>query len=252
MIDANPIIERFNSRVFGYILLVLVVVFHSLVIAGCMSKSSGIPGLYIVKLQISNSSSVQVRVGYFAMCVNGPLNSPYECYSTTGLGQDKLRSFFITENMDATTSSQISQLLVPARAMQTRVFPPLIAGAFGCFMASVMLAAVRQNMLAQPSPRAFWTSRHTSAIIACLGVLAFGLAAASAVMTTQVAKALAWWLNDMDPQENGIYISEGTGMQVLQWLIVSMIILYHLCFAHLFTDKTQGVEEKAEAPDAEA
>ncbi|KKF93999.1 Ca2+ regulator and membrane fusion protein Fig1 [Ceratocystis platani] len=205
MIDANPIIERFNSRVFGYILLVLVVVFHSLVIAGCMSKSSGIPGLYIVKLQISNSSSVQVRVGYFAMCVNGPLNSPYECYSTTGLGQDKLRSFFITENMDATTSSQISQLLVPARAMQTRVFPPLIAGAFGCFMASVMLAA-----------------------------------------------ALAWWLNDMDPQEDGIYISEGTGMQVLQWLIVSMIILYHLCFAHLFTDKKKGVEEKAEAPAEEA
>ncbi|KAL5601012.1 hypothetical protein BROUX41_005843 [Berkeleyomyces rouxiae] len=254
MIDHIPFIERFNSRVFGYILLVLVVVFHSLVIAGCMSKSAGIPGLYIVKLQTSNSSNVQVRVGYFAMCVNGPLNSDYECYSTSGLSQEKLRTFFIPDDMDSTTSSQVAKLLVPARAMQSRAFPPLIVGSFACFMTSVLLSAVRQNMLAQPAPHVFWTSRHTSAAIACLGVVAFGLAAASAVMTTQVGKALAWWLNDMSNQEDGLYLSEGAGMQVLQWLIVSMIVLYHLCFAHLFTDKKKkkAEEEKPEDPGEEA
>lgn len=182
------------------------------------------------------------------MCVNGPRSDDDECYPTQNLGLDKLQALFVTNDMDQSTVSQIYQLLTPAHAMQNRIFPPLIAGAFACFLASVLLSAVRQNMLTHPEPKAIWMSKHTVAAIGSLGVLAFGFASASAVMTTQVSRALAWWMNDVDPASSGIRVIQGVSMQVLQWMIVGMIILYHLCFAHIFTDpKKKKDAEKGDA-----
>ncbi|KAF2490758.1 hypothetical protein BU16DRAFT_565688 [Lophium mytilinum] len=179
-------IPGIGVTILTYLLTIPLLLFYSLLLAGCVSTSPGIPNLHLVELRINEQ--FRVREGYYGLCVfgsGGPI-----CVSTGFSSKaaiiDKLRKASQTQISEAAVDESIK--------LQTGAFINVLSIGTVLFLFSLLLdllrihstKRVRKGAVTSSTTRRQNFYRQVSLTLAW-GASAFTLAAA--VANTQTGHA---------------------------------------------------------------
>ncbi len=174
------------------------------------------------------------------MCIRA--GSAENCYISASTTSDVLLSRFQSTMNITGVDAEVAGLLPAALSLQGNIFLPLLAAAGALFMLGLIFFA----LFNWTSKRAATTSTgsSTSKLETYKKILmtslwsSVGLAIASAVSITETSAALQFWTVDI-PRSN-ILVSIGTGMQVLQWFVASLSVLFTLAVTSLISASEAG------------
>ncbi|ERS99006.1 uncharacterized protein SPSK_04498 [Sporothrix schenckii 1099-18] len=234
------------------LLAICIVVFYILVLVGCISTSPGIPGLYVVRLA-NNASKAEVHVGLFGLCAGtDPVN--LTCSGTVAqaiaVNASSPSTKFYLPGTATVAPNALQPLLTLAAGIQSGstgpggvlsiVYVPLFLSAL-CFVgaAGSLLThrlASRGADSADPADYAdekgFVHTRNAwhAAVLLTTGAIMSALAAA--IATTVAVRALLFAGTSLPGSEisnaaTAIDVSGGKSIQVLEWLIVVLTMLWH-------------------------
>ena len=178
----------------------------------------------------------------------------------------------------------LSPLLQTAHALQTKIYPPLPAASLALFSLHLVTLLLRSWQSHRPAAQqlALTRSPRLGRAGAVFSHAALALATAAAVATSQVRRGLAWWadvsaLDAGGTAEGGLAGAEGMGgqqaggagggneeavlvrvnprelilgtgvvLEVLQWLVVGLMLLFLLFFAGLMVEGWDTIKERGE------
>ncbi|KAH7323086.1 hypothetical protein B0I35DRAFT_192952 [Stachybotrys elegans] len=201
-------------RLAGLIALpIAIFVLYVLALTGCVSNSPGLPSIFLVALEVNNST--ELRVGYFGMCLVD--NSTETCSSAPySISSEELSTVLFPdltpESQDSTlTTSTITKALQIQRHIffSLKVFPGALF-----FLSTVVYAlqAYAKSGNSMGRLRRLADGHWAEEILAVSVVLA--LVSAASVM--QTANALEFSSRDLGAGSLGI--RAGVTLQVLGWL----------------------------------
>ncbi|KAK3942555.1 Ca2+ regulator and membrane fusion protein Fig1-domain-containing protein [Diplogelasinospora grovesii] len=232
------ITPKLNLRMIPYILVIPIVLFQALSLAGCVSTSPSIPGLYIVSLQTAKNTStpVQVRLGYFGICGGAGNESTFKCQSSSGQSADTVAANLFSlpsapangtkSNTTTSSTDEVKNLVATALDLQSQIFISILAGAAVLFFLGLIFLALLKRDIVNPNPD---KPRH-SAIIkkGTFGLLylSTALAFTAALATSETAGALQY--SSTASSNSTILIKPGISLQVLQWMAFGFSLLFTL------------------------
>ncbi|CAK7200928.1 hypothetical protein SEUCBS139899_003628 [Sporothrix eucalyptigena] len=238
------------------LLAISIVVFYILVIVGCNSTSPGLPGIYLVKLA-NNETQAEVHVGLFSLCA-GPGPTNLTCAGTVGnsvaVNASSSTTKYYLPGTTTVAPSSLQSMLALAASIQSGstgpggvlsiVYVPLLLSAL-CFIgAAGSLLAFRifsrasnkymggdgeayQNEKAYLHERNAWQAAVMLTTGAVMAALAAAISSTVAVRALQFASTSLPGTTTSSTSTTAISVSGGTSMQVLQWLIVVLTMLWH-------------------------
>ncbi|KAL2191438.1 hypothetical protein L209DRAFT_739491 [Thermothelomyces heterothallicus CBS 203.75] len=147
-----------------YLLIIPIVVFYALSLAGCVSTSPAIPNIYAVALRANSNNTnnnatdapLQVRIGYFGIC--GIDDEGTRCQTASGRSVETLAADLFPELVGGNNNSSdtdtpgkssesqkkkqnkseinrdVADLVTTGLDLQSRTFTPILAGAAALFV----------------------------------------------------------------------------------------------------------------------
>ncbi|KAF2801292.1 uncharacterized protein BDZ99DRAFT_504730 [Mytilinidion resinicola] len=160
-----------------------------LALTGCVSNSPGIPNIFLLKLQPTNKDSavtetLQVRIGYFGMCLGESQN--LTCFP----GSSEIDQFFQSHvNGSATDNSSSKRMVSIAGVLQSKIFVCLFAAAgVSFFVGLIFLVLLKHNLKDRKNPFLSLRRFYKQATVAAIWFsAALALAGNSAVLQTSGA-----------------------------------------------------------------
>ncbi|RYP81139.1 hypothetical protein DL769_002148 [Monosporascus sp. CRB-8-3] len=210
-------------------------------LTGCLSTSPGIPGLFLVELQVNRTELIRA-VG---MCASQSPTSHLKCLPSYSAGESRLADLLLPSNpADPEYAGIMTMLLSLAHALQTKVFHPLLVGSAVLFFLSIISMLLLRRYMKTAVPNASPKTRRLRSAVTVSGQYAFGLAVAAAFSTTQAAGALSFFATSAAlsvPASGGsvrpgvaIAIAAGVPLQALQWTVVALLVVLHWSVASMF------------------
>lgn len=238
------------------LLAISIVVFYILVLVGCNSTSPGLPGLFLVKLA-NNETKAEVHVGLFSLCAGFASNN-FTCAGTLGhsiaANASSASTKFFLPGTTTVAPSSLQSMLALAAGIQSDstgpggvlsiVYVPLLLSAL-CFVgAAGSLVAFRifsrssnkfvgsdgneyQNEKALMHERNAWQAAVMLATGAVMSALAAAISSTVAVRALLFASTSLPGTTASSTSTTAIDVSGGTSVQVLQWMIVLLTVLWH-------------------------
>ncbi|EPE06380.1 hypothetical protein F503_02508 [Ophiostoma piceae UAMH 11346] len=250
-------------QVFTGLITVAVVVFYILIFVGCNSTSPGLPGLYVVKLA-NNQTNASVHIGLFSLCAgienSTVANSNLTCAGTFSSvvsngnstnGSVSTTTKYYLPGTTSVAAAALQPLLALADGIQSGstgpggvlsiIYIPLLLSALCFASAGGSLIAFRVFSRAAAAKsyddgadeKVFRHERNSwnAAIMMTTGAVMAAVAAA--IATTVAVRALLFAGTDLPGSDTSsksttaIDVSGGTSVQVLEWLIVAFVMLWH-------------------------
>ncbi|CAK7226422.1 hypothetical protein SCUCBS95973_006194 [Sporothrix curviconia] len=239
------------------LLAISIVVFYILVIVGCNSTSPGLPGIYLVKLA-NNATKAEVHVGLFSLCA-GMDSANLTCAGTLGstvaVNASSSTTKFFLPGTTTVAPTALQDMLALAAGIQSGstgpggvlsiVYVPLLlsalcfVGAAGSLLAFRIFARAGSNKYTggdgneYQDEKAFVHERNAwqAAVLLTTGAVMAALAAA--ISSTVAVRALLFASTSLpgttapSTSTTAIVVSGGGPMQVLQWMIVVLTMLWH-------------------------
>ncbi|KAK0754480.1 Ca2+ regulator and membrane fusion protein Fig1-domain-containing protein [Schizothecium vesticola] len=226
------------------VLIIPIILFEALSIAGCASTSPGIPEIYVVSLvpNTTTAADISIRIGFFGICASDGTGSTRCQSSARYTPPDTLvANLFPLSLTNTTTNATLSQpdalaLSQTALALQSRILASPLAGCVLLFAAGVAFLLVfrrekarhaRQSDATDERRRFRWSRRAT---YVCLWVHAALLFAAALAATTTM-NALEFVSSAPGMVEvvgGGVEIERGVTMMVLQWMAFAFSLVLTL------------------------
>ncbi|KAI2470365.1 Ca2+ regulator and membrane fusion protein Fig1-domain-containing protein [Annulohypoxylon bovei var. microspora] len=231
---ASRAFSRVEFRFIAYLLVAILFLFYVLVLTGCLSTSPGVPNLFLVQLQAKGQHDIEVRVGYYGMCVTKASSEDLTCLATYTRTPETLNSMFLSNSTDATGANTVKALLIQANIIQNKIFYALLAASGGLFLLSVICMLLLKRYIKSNNPNASKQKERFKSGMQFFRQYAFGLAVAAAFSTTQATGALNFATSTMNNSESNILITGGKAVQGLQWTIVALLCLVHLAISAMF------------------
>ncbi|CAK7274917.1 hypothetical protein SEPCBS119000_006418 [Sporothrix epigloea] len=235
---------------------VSIIVFYVLVIVGCNSTSPGLPSLYLVKLA-NNETKAEVHVGIFSLCA-GTDPTHLSCAGTlSSTATDNTappREFFLPGTATVAPAA-LQPMLALAAGIQSGstgpggvlaiVYVPLLfsalcfVGAAGSLVAYRLSARGASGKVVDGSgieyhdDTASTHERNAWRAAVLLATMAAMAALVAAIVSTVAVRALLFASTSLpgtavrSTSTTAITVSGGVPMQVLQWMIVLLIMLWH-------------------------
>ncbi|GAW14142.1 hypothetical protein ANO14919_035360 [Xylariales sp. No.14919] len=196
---------NFDLRFPVYICGGIIILFYVLALTGCVSNSPGVSNIYLVKVQSRLDNTTEVRVGYFDL-----------------------------SNKGVSVPGDAGSLISLALTIQTKIFPPLLAAAgVFFFLGGVALTMLKRSfkkvVAKKPS-----SSKQLRVATLLLGGAAILFATASAVATTETTNALGFATSNSTIGSENIRFSAGLALQVLQWFIVGLSLIFQVSIESMF------------------
>lgn len=218
------------------VLIIPIILFEALSIAGCASTSPGIPDIFVVSLIPNTTAPISIRIGFFGICASDGTNST-RCQSSARWTHPSTlvaNLFPLSLTNTTTTISEPDALALSetALALQSRILASPLAGCVVLFAAGVAFLLVfrrekarhaRQNV--DEERRRYRWSRHATYV--CLWVHAALLFAAALAATTTM-NALEFVSSAPGMVEGGVEIQRGVSMMVLQWMAFAFSLVFTL------------------------
>ncbi|KAI1384790.1 Ca2+ regulator and membrane fusion protein Fig1-domain-containing protein [Hypoxylon trugodes] len=236
---ASRAFNRVETRFVAYIIIAVLFLFYVLVLTGCLSTSPGVPDLFVVKLQAKQVKDVEVRVGYYGMCIT-KAGGGLSCLATYTRSPDTLNDLFLSNLTNTPNDGVVKGLLVQANIIQNKIFYALLAASGVLFLLSVVSMLLVKRYMKSPKPNAVPQQKRFRSIMHFFRQYAFGLAIAAAFSTTQATGALDFATISMPDSDSNILISGGKAVQGLQWAIVALLCLVHLATSSMFNAGSGG------------
>jgi hypothetical protein len=175
------------------------------------------------------------------MCVS--TGTYRNCYVSAMSTTDRLLSQLnSTATLSPTEGSQVTDLLSVGLILQGKIYPPLLAAAGSFFLTSVVSFALfkwsAKRTLTDPNASSITRLQFRGRVIVTSAWTSVGLALASAVSITEVSAALQFW--SVDVATSMIWASGGTALQVLQWLIIGLSVLFALAVTSIVGESRSG------------
>lgn len=132
----------------------------------------------------------------------------------------------------------MTDLLTTGLALQRKIYLPLLAVAGFFFLIGVVFFTffkwTTKRQLANPnSPSAKQLQFYKRVTLGSLWA-SIGLSLASAVSTTEVSTTCQLW--SVEVAKSSIFASAGIALQVLQWLVVGLSVLFALATTSILSD----------------
>ncbi|KAI0387831.1 Ca2+ regulator and membrane fusion protein Fig1-domain-containing protein [Hypomontagnella monticulosa] len=239
MAGTRKIFDSVGYRSMVYLAAVGIIVLYALTLTGCVSDSPGIPNIFLVNVQSQGIETMNIRVGYYGMCVDSPKG--FECVSSIA----KYASTLENELLGTTNSTidDIDRFLSIAATTQWKLFPCLLAGAGVAFFYSSAALLILKCSFKKPSRKNRSSIRSIQRAILLLSEFAVILAFTSAMVTMTTARALEFATSsDSSVMEgNDIHLSPGVLLQILQWLIVGFSVLFQVALSNMFGVQGGGI-----------
>ncbi|EFX00031.1 hypothetical protein CMQ_348 [Grosmannia clavigera kw1407] len=254
MIKFNMGLNRRMRQYFICLVAIIVVILYVLALTGCLGTSPGIPGIYLVRY-FNNVTEAEVRVGLFGLCAGTAGN--LTCAATIGHNgtvANTIASGYTLPGSAANTAapSDLQAMLALATTMQgstatgqtvvSAVFVPLIVGCV--FFVTAVCALLAHGALNEPKfveeDGACYESVHRTRAWQVVGVVTtYSVAAslAAAIATTAAGRALLFAGSALPgaaltaaqaASRDTIQAQTGTALPVLQWLVVTLTLMWHL------------------------
>lgn len=220
------------------VLIIPIILFEALSIAGCASTSPGIPDIFVVSLIPNTTAPISIRIGFFGICASDGTNST-RCQSSARWTPPSalVANLFPLSLTNTTTASTLSErdalaLSETALALQSSILASPLAGCVVLFAAGVAFLLVfrrekarhaRQNV-DEERRRYRWSRRAT---YVCLWLHAALLFAAALAATTTM-NALEFVSSAPGMVEGGVEIQRGVSMMVLQWMAFAFSLVFTL------------------------
>ncbi|RDL31141.1 uncharacterized protein BP5553_09930 [Venustampulla echinocandica] len=216
-------------------------------LTGCISNSPGLQNIFLITPQEQTGSSngaltkVQLRIGYFGMCVHAGAGS--NCYLSVSTTPENLQlKLNSTMNLSDTDITRVSGLFSAALPLQTKVFLPLLAAAGSFFLLGVAFLMIfkwsakrsRSSLTDMSTKRQELYRRGLTSFVWA----SVGLAIASAVSITESSAALQYWSANVS--RSSITASAGMAMQVLQWMFVGLSVIFALAVTSMLKAAESG------------
>jgi hypothetical protein len=174
------------------------------------------------------------------MCIRA--GSAENCYISASTTSDVLLSRLQSSMNITGVDAEVAGLLPTALSLQGNIFLPLLAAAGALFMLGLIFFALFNWTSKRATATSTGSSTNTLQIYKKILMTSLwssvGLAIASAVSITETSAALQFWTVDV-PRSN-ILVSSGTGMQVLQWFVASLSVLFTLAVTFLISASEAG------------
>ena len=250
-------------QVFTGLITVAVVVFYVLIFVGCNSTSPGLPGLYVIKLA-NNQTHAAVHIGLFSLCAGienstvansnltcaGTFSSVVSTANTTSGAASATTKYFLP-GTTSVAAAALQPLLALADGIQSGstgpggvlsiIYVPLLLSAL-CFAAaggSLIAFRVFSRAAAAKSyddgadEKVVMHERNAWSAAVLMTTGAVMAAVAAAISTTVAVRALLFAGTNLPGSDTAaksttaIAVSGGTSIQVLEWLIVVFVMLWH-------------------------
>lgn len=218
-------------------------------LVGCNSSSPGLPGLYLVKLA-NNATKAEVHVGLFSLCA-GTDAANLTCAGTLAqaiaVNSSSAATKFFLPGTATVAPTTLQPLLALAAGIQSGstgpggvlsiVYVPLLISAL-CFVgAAGSLLTHRLASRGMPDDefsdeKSFAHTRNAWQAAVILTTGAVMAAVAAAIASTVAVRALLFSGTSLpgstpSTSTSAITVSGGTSVQVLEWMIVVMTMLWH-------------------------
>ncbi|RWA10456.1 hypothetical protein EKO27_g4628 [Xylaria grammica] len=221
---------NFDLRFPVYICGGIIILFYVLALTGCVSNSPGVSNIYLVKVQSRLDNTTEVRVGYFGICLTE--RGRLECVSSYERGTNTVAKDL--SNKGVSVPGNAGSLISLALTIQTKIFPPLLAAAgVFFFLGGVALTMLKRSfkkvVAKKPS-----SSKQLRVATLLLGGAAIVFATASAVATTETTNALGFATSNSTIGSENIRFSAGLALQVLQWFIVGLSLIFQVSIESMF------------------
>ncbi|CAK7235070.1 hypothetical protein SBRCBS47491_009167 [Sporothrix bragantina] len=238
------------------LLAISIVVFYILVIVGCNSTSPGLPGLYLVKLA-NNETKAEVHVGLFSLCA-GMDSANLTCAGTLGsavaVNASSTTTKFFLPGTTTVAPTALQSMLALAAGIQSGstgpggvlsiVYVPLLlsalcfVGAAGSLLAFRIFSRGGSKFIGgdgneYQNEKAFMHERNAWQAAVFLTTGAVMAALAAAISSTVAVRALLFASTSLpgttapSTSTTAITVSGGGPLQVLQWMIVVLTMLWH-------------------------
>ncbi|KAI0484502.1 hypothetical protein GGR56DRAFT_669055 [Xylariaceae sp. FL0804] len=258
----------FDIRYILYVLLAVIPLFYVLPLVGCLTTSPIIPRLFLVELESNQTVTVNVKVGYYGMCMpSSAAGGALKCAQTYSQPAENLTRLFVAHHHHAAEAETddfartATRLLSAAHTIQTRIFSPLLAASGGLFFLCLVCLVVLKTCARPRDGNGGTTAQSRKRLRSALSVTrqyAFGLAVASAFSTNQATGALSYVATALhDPgigqqqqqrEESSFSVRVGVPVQGLQWTVVALLVVFHLSASVLLPPA--GAAEEEEPPAA--
>ncbi|KAL1900550.1 hypothetical protein Sste5346_002273 [Sporothrix stenoceras] len=235
----------------GGLLAICIVVFYILVLVGCISTSPGLPGIYLVKLA-NNATKAEVHVGLFGLCAGtDPVN--LTCSGTVAqsvaVNASSASTKFFLPGTSTVAPSSLQPMLALAAGIQSGstgpggvlsiVYIPLFLSSL-CFVGAagsllthrIASRGVQSDEYADEKGYGHTRNAWNAAVMLTTGAVMAALAAA--ISSTVAVRALLFAGTSLpggdsasSTSASAINVSGGTSIQVLEWLIVVLTMLWH-------------------------
>ncbi|KAI2603698.1 hypothetical protein GGR54DRAFT_622370 [Hypoxylon sp. NC1633] len=230
----------------SFILWCVVAAISIYVATGCLYTNA----LYIVQVHSNDTVPVQVQVGYFGTCVSANTNADNPNGTTTKTAclpyvkydrDETVESQFMEELKEANGDNPIPDINEPLKKilditeeLRGKIFP---AGAPISFLIIYLLTII-----------SFWillaSSNHTKtykaifAFTTLLNSYALTIGFIVATTTFQTCRGLIFPAEgNTGTIEPGVYVTESTLLQDLQWAVVAVSVVLQLCVAGMFVQR---------------
>ncbi|KAI1662003.1 hypothetical protein F4813DRAFT_343176 [Daldinia decipiens] len=238
-------------------LWIIIAVISIYIAAGCLYGNS----LYIVQVHSNDTTPVQVQLGYFGTCVSTNTNADDVHSNTTKTAcvqhlkyddDEPLVSQFAEEMREENDNTgvpaieeSLSKILPVAEQLRRKVFP---AGVPISFIIIYLLSIVSFWILLASSNH----SKTYKAVFAVTALLnSYGLTIGFIVATTtwQACRALIFPAQDNTGTiQEGVFVTQNTLLQKLQWVVVGVSVVLQLCIAGLFVQRRASGGEASLKP----
>ncbi|KAK1835324.1 Ca2+ regulator and membrane fusion protein Fig1-domain-containing protein [Podospora conica] len=226
------------------VLIIPIILFEALSIAGCASTSPGIPEIFVVSLVPNTTLPASIRIGFFGICASDGTGSTRCQSSARDTPPATLAANLFPLSLSNTTTTPTTVISAPdalalsetALALQSRILASPLAGCVVLFAAGAIFLLVfrrekarhvRQGVT-EGAPvderrRLRWSRRAT---YVCLWVHAALLFAAALAATTTM-NALEF-VSSAPGMVEGVEIQRGVTMMVLQWMAFAFSLVFTL------------------------
>ncbi|KAI1213730.1 Ca2+ regulator and membrane fusion protein Fig1-domain-containing protein [Annulohypoxylon truncatum] len=193
-----------------------------------------VPELFLLKLQAKGLEGVEVRVGYYGMCVTKGKNDGLTCFATFARTPDTLDGMFLSDSGEVAQGNTAKVLLLQANVIQNKIFCPLLAVSGGLFLLSVIYMLFLKRYIKGDNQNASKKKERFKSGMQFFRQYAFGFAVAAAFSTTQATGALKYATTTMATSESSIIFTGGKAVQGMQWTILALLCLVHLAVSAMF------------------
>ncbi|EWZ77807.1 hypothetical protein FOWG_17818 [Fusarium oxysporum f. sp. lycopersici MN25] len=199
-------------------------VFYTLSLTGCVSDSPGLPSIFLVA--INSSSTAELRIGYFGVCISG--NNSHNCVATPYSTTPQSLSVALTSQLGRGGKGSLVpslRTLETALQLQRSIFFCLQAFAGVLFIISILLFITRVCIQISKRRAQSWRLIEQGWPEKVL-VASVAISVISAASTTQTGNALQFATKRLGAVS--LHIKVGDTLQVLEWLAFAFSITFYV------------------------